>query len=368
MKNTLGNAITLTLFGESHNEKIGAVLDGFTAGIKVDMDFIKECLDKRRPSGKGETKRIENDDFEIISGVFNGYTTGAPICIIISNSNIKSADYEKLACLARPSHADFVAHVKYHGYEDYRGGGHFSGRITAPIVALGSIAIKTLEKLGIKIGCHILKCGEVADSEFSLKNIDEEIDKVNSMLFPVINLNKEKEMQDLIAKVALDNDSIGGIIQTSIINLPVGLGEPWFSSVEGALSNALFGIGAIKGVSFGLGFDFANTRGSKANDEFYCYKGNVLTKTNNNGGINGGITNGMPVVFNCVVKPTPSIALSQDTINMETLENTKIEITGRHDPAIIRRINIVIRAVTALVICDMLAMKYGNDCFLKEKL
>lgn len=363
MKNVLGNNITLTVFGESHGEKIGAVIDGLCPGIKVDENFIKECLSKRRPSGNGETSRIEADNYQIVSGVFNNYTTGAPICILIDNSNVRSKDYESTKDLARPSHVDYVANEKYYGYQDYRGGGHFSGRITASIVATGAIMLKALEKLNIKIATHILRCKDVIDDNFN--DIDKEIEKVNSMPFPVINDNVKPLMEKVILNAAKENDSVGGIIQTVVANLPVGIGEPMFSSLEGELSKALFSIGGIKGVEFGLGFGFALKNGSEANDEFVIKDDKVITNTNNNGGINGGISNGMPIIFNCAVRPTPSISKQQNTINIKTKTNEVIKITGRHDPAIIRRINIVIRCITAFVIADMLVNKYGTDVFLK---
>ena len=365
MRNVLGNNLTVTVFGESHGSHIGAVIDGITAGIKVDENYINDCLAKRRPQGKGETARVEKDNYSIVSGVFNGYTTGSPLCIIIENSNTRSKDYSLIKDLARPSHADYVANVKYNGFNDYRGGGHFSGRITASIVASGAILLQALEKLNIKIGCHIKKCGNVIDKDFN--DFNNEIDKVNSMIFPVID-DVEEQMKQEINNAASNQDSIGGIIQTAITGLPVGLGEPMFSSLEGELSKALFAIGGIKGIEFGLGFNFANVKGSEANDEFSMVDGKVKTITNNNGGINGGISNSMPVVFNVVVRPTPSILKEQNTINMQTKQNEKLVIHGRHDPAIIRRINIVIRCMCAFVISDMLITKYGQDIFLKESL
>lgn len=364
MKNVLGNNITLTIFGESHGPYIGAVIDGLCAGVIIDFNFINNCLAKRRPQAKIETARVEEDNFEIVSGVFNGFSTGSPICILIANKNIKSADYESIKNLARPSHVDYVCNEKYHGYFDYRGGGHFSGRITASIVASGAIMLKALESLNIKIASHILKCGNVYDNDF--KDFDNEIDKINSSNFPVINDNIVEPIKQEIDKAASNNDSIGGIIQTAIINLPVGIGEPLFSTLEGELSKALFAIGGIKGVEFGLGFDFANHYGSEVNDEFVISNDKVITKTNNNGGINGGISNGMPLVFNCAIRPTPSISKEQHTIDMKNKTNTSITINGRHDPAIIRRINIVITCISAFVIADMLVSKYGTDVFLKK--
>ena len=365
MKNIIGNNLTLTLFGESHGSKIGVVIDGLTPGIKIDYDFINQCLEKRRPKGSLETSRVEKDNFEIVSGVFNGFTTGSSLAILVDNENIKSKDYESIKDLARPSHVDYVANVKYHGYQDYRGGGHFSGRITAPLVIAGAILIKALEKFNIKIASHIKQVGNVKDVDFC--NIENEVDRLNEMDFPVIS-NVKEQMENEI-KLAHENlDSVGGIIQTAIINLPVGLGEPLFSSLDSEISRAMFSIGAIKGIEFGSGFNFANLKGSEANDEFIIQNNKVITKTNHNGGINGGISNGMPIIFNVVVKPTPSIYKIQNTIDMNKMENTTITINGRHDPAIVRRINIVVKAMSAFVIADMLITKYGVDVFNKDKL
>ena len=361
MRNTIGNNLTLTIFGESHGEAIGAVLDGVTPGMKVDYDFIDKQLAKRRPNGKTDTARIEKDDYKIISGVFNGYTTGSPICMIIPNVDVKSKDYEELRGIARPSHADYVANVKYDGFEDYRGGGNFSGRITASIVGLGAILLKALEEKGIKIKTHILQVGDVKDSDF--KDIEKEIKIIDNKNIPVID-DIEGRIEEEILKVKSEKDSIGGIIQTAILNLPVGLGEPWFSSFEGEIARAAFAIGGIKGIEFGKGFGFASLKGSSANDEFVMKDGKVETKTNNNGGVNGGITNGMPVIFNACVKPTPSIGKVQNTVNFKTKENTTLELNGRHDPAIIRRICVVMDSLVAIVVCDMLAIKYGEK-FLK---
>lgn len=361
MRNTIGNNLTLTIFGESHGEAIGAILDGVTPGIKVDYGFIDKQLAKRRPNGKTDTARIEKDDYKIISGVFNGYTTGSPICMIIPNVDVKSKDYEELRDIARPSHADYVASVKYDGFEDYRGGGHFSGRITASIVGLGAILLKALEEKGIKIKTHILQVGDVKDSDF--KDIEKEIKIIDNKNIPVID-DIEGRIEEEILKVKSEKDSIGGIIQTAILNLPIGLGEPWFSSFEGEIARAAFAIGGIKGIEFGKGFGFASLKGSSANDEFVMKDGKVETKTNNNGGVNGGITNGMPVIFNVCVKPTPSIGKVQNTVNFKTKENTTLELNGRHDPAIIRRICVVMDSLVAIVVCDMLAIKYGEK-FLK---
>ena len=360
MKNTFGQSVSVTLFGESHGEAIGAVIDGIAPGVEVDASFIEAQLSKRRPQGKTDTPRVEKDNFQILSGVFNGKTTGTPIAIVIPNENTKSKDYNY--GVARPSHADYTAYMKYHGYEDYRGGGHFSGRITAALVASGAIAISALKKLGINIGTHILRCGEVSDRAFDC--CENDVLDLQDKAFPVLS-DCEDKMTAEIMKARESLDSIGGVIETAITGVPAGVGEPWFDSVESILSHALFSIGGIKGVEFGLGFGFADVSGKEGNDSFAMENGKVVTKTNNNGGINGGITNGMPIIFKSAVKPTPSIAQTQGTVNFLKGENTDLEIKGRHDPAIIRRICVVVDSVCALTVCDLLASRYGTDIFLK---
>lgn len=362
MKNTFGQSVSVTVFGESHGQAIGAVIDGLAPGIEVDNDFIAYQLSKRRPQGKTDTPRVEMDNYQILSGVFEGKTTGTPICIVIPNENTKSKDYDKTRGIARPSHADYTAYCKYHGYEDYRGGGHFSGRITAALVASGAIALKALEKLNIKIGTHILKCADVSDREF--ENIDTDIDLLSKKSFPVLS-DCQEQMTEKIDEARKQLDSVGGIVQTAISGIPAGVGEPWFDSVESILSHALFSIGGVKGIEFGQGFNFASMKGSQANDQFEIIDDKIATKTNNNGGINGGITNGMPILFNLAVKPTPSIAKEQQTVDFISKENTLLNIEGRHDPAIIRRVCVVVDSVCALAICDMLAQRYGTDVFLK---
>lgn len=356
MSNTLGNSLKLTLFGESHGPYVGVVLDGLTPGIKIDEDLIREALNKRRPKSNLDTKRKEVDDFKIISGVFNSYSTGEPICLIIPNEDVKSSDYN--GDIPRPSHSDYAAYVASNGYFDYRGGGHFSGRLTAPIVAIGAILIKALEDKGIKIGTHILKLGKVNDSSFS--NFEKEMELLKNKDLALID-NLDQEVEEEILKAKNDLDSIGGILQTAVINLPAGLGSPWFNSLEGKISNAMFSIGGVKGIEFGKGFEFASGYGSTLNDQFVYEDNKVKTLTNNNGGINGGLSNGMPVIFNLAVKPTPSIAKKQQSINLKTKENVDLEIKGRHDPAIIKRLPIVINSILAIVLADELLTKYGKD-------
>ena len=359
MKNTLGTSVSVTLFGESHGEAIGAVIDGLAPGIEIDTDFINAQLDKRKPKGRISTSRKEDDGFSIVSGVFNGRTTGTPICILIPNANTKSGDYEKTKNLPRPGHADYTAQCKYHGFQDYRGGGHFSGRITAALVAAGAIAISALRAKGITIGSHIKECAGICDRGF--ENIPEDIEYLNNIDFAVLNHECFGSMTEAVTKAAEDGDSVGGILETAVYGLPAGVGEPWFDTFEGIMAHALFSVPAIKGVQFGAGFDFARMRGSQANDSFCMENDKVCTITNNNGGINGGITNGMPVVFSCAVKPTPSIYKEQNTVDMNLGENASLQIQGRHDPAIIHRARVVVDSMTALVVCDMLAQRFGTD-------
>lgn len=359
MKNTFGNNISITLFGESHGEAIGAVLDGLPAGIDVNEAFISHQLDLRRPVGKISTPRQEKDEFKILSGVFNSKTTGTAMCITIPNENTHSKDYSKSYGKARPGHADFTAFSKYNGYEDYRGGGHFSGRITAGLVAAGAVCIDTLKKKNIFIGTHIKKCAGVQDAEFG--DMKEDIKTLSNKTFAVLDDAKGEEMVKNIEAASATGDSVGGVLETIVVGLPAGIGEPWFDSMEGVLSHALFSIPAIKGVEFGAGFSCADMLGSEMNDSFEYENGEVITETNNNGGINGGITNGMPVLFSCAVKPTPSISKEQKTIDFINKENTILSTTGRHDPCIVHRARVVVDSVTAIVLCDLLAQKYGTD-------
>ena len=359
MKNSFGNSVTVTLFGESHGAQIGAVIDGLAPGIDVDHDYIAEKLTLRRPAGLLSTARSEQDEFCIASGVFEGKTPGAPLCILIPNKDTRSKDYGAIRKLARPGHADYTAYCKYHGFEDYRGGGHFSGRITAPLVAAGAIVQKALEQKGIWIGTHILRCGTLQDCAFS--DIPNEIQQLGKKEFPVLDPAAAEAMQEAILAARKDCDSIGGVLQTAVTGLPAGVGEPWFDTVESVLAHVLFSVPAVKGVEFGDGFALAHMRGSEANDPFRMEQGAVRTVTNRNGGINGGITNGMSLLFQCAIKPTPSIAKLQKTVDFAAKEDSDILIEGRHDPAIFHRARVVIDSVTALALCDLLALRYGTD-------
>ncbi len=359
MKNTFGNNVSVTLFGESHGAAIGAVIDGLPAGVEVNEAFITHQLDLRRPFGKISTPRQEADKFNIVSGVFNGKTTGTPICIVIPNENTRSGDYAKNYGKARPGHADYTAYVKYNGAEDYRGGGHFSGRVTAGLVAVGAVAVDLLSKKGISIGTHIKKCAGVTDDSFS--DFEADIKFLSDAKFPVLNNNAKDKMISAIEKASSEGDSVGGILETVVTGVPAGVGEPWFDSVESMLSHALFSIPAVKGVEFGAGFGCADMYGSEMNDRFRFENGVVTAETNNNGGINGGISNGMPLVFSCAVKPTPSISKAQNTIDFLNGEDVSLNVTGRHDPCIVHRARVVVDSIVAITICDLLSQKFGTD-------
>ena len=371
MQSVIGNSIKLSLFGESHGNMIGVVIDGLAPGIKLDTKFIQEQLDKRKPKGKISTQRHEEDDFKIVSGYFNGYTTGTPLCIMIENKAQKSKDYEKTRDLMRPSHADYTAEKKYLGYQDFRGGGHFSGRITAPLVAVGAICIQILREKGIVLGTHILKCKDEEDRNFSLdgEELKKEIEIVNKRYFPVFDDKKKESMKRIIEEAGKNLNSVGGILETAVIGVPSGVGEPYFNSIESVLSHLLFSIPAVKGVEFGAGFSIADMFGSEANDSFYYNENReVKTKSNNNGGINGGISNGMPIIIKTAIKPTPSIYREQESIDISKHENIKFNIEGRHDPAIIHRARVVVDSVVAFGILDLLCMRYGYMFMRKEEI
>lgn len=356
MKNTFGNVLTLTLFGESHGETIGVVLDGLTPGLGIDMDFILHQLMLRRPAGNISTNRVEHDNFQIISGMKDGKTTGTPLCVLIENEDVNKSDYTNIA---RPSHADFTANCKYNGFADLSGGGHLSGRLTAPIVAAGAILIDALKKKNIFIGTHIKSCKDVCDRDFA--DYLEDIKAVNEKTFPVLDSNAEYEMIGLIESAKENGDSVGGVLETVVFGMPCGVGEPWFDTLEGMLSHAIFSIPAVKGVEFGAGFDICNKFGSQANDEIYSENGRVYTKTNNSGGICGGISNGMPVVIKTAIKPTPTIFKEQNTIELNTNKNVKFTPQGRHDPFIAHRARVVADSLVAITLADALMMRFGTD-------
>lgn len=356
MSSIWGNKIKVSIFGESHGAAIGAVIDGLPSGVEIDEEAIAAEMKRRAASSNPlATPRKEADEVAIVSGYFDGKTTGTPLTGIIKNGNTRSKDYAKTKDLMRPGHADYSGWMRYDGFQDYRGGGHFSGRLTAPLVFAGAVAKAALLKLvpEVKIGSRILSIGSVCD-ERVLEPWEYEGLRYENPLFHVCTPELEEAMKAAILDAVKDHDSVGGVIEGYVTGMPAGVGDPFFDSVESRLSALLFSVPAVKGVEFGLGFDIASLRGSAANDPFYMEGEAVKTTTNNNGGINGGITNGMPIVYRAAFKPTPSVALRQKTVNMDTKENAEIEIEGRHDPCIVLRACPVIEAVTALCLLDFL--------------
>lgn len=352
MSATWGNKLKMTVFGESHSAGIGVVLDGVPAGVKLDLDFIKSEMARRAPNG-GEfsTPRKEGDEFEILCGVMDGVAEGTPICAVIRNTNTKSSDYSQLKDIMRPSHADYGYRVKYDGNNDYRGGGASSGRLTAPIVFAGAVAKQLLEAKGIEVVSHISSIGKVKDKKFGVSITTEEINALRGAVLPLLDKSKEEEIRRVIAEARADGDSVGGVIECAVTGVKAGLGDPMFDSIESVLSSLLFSVPAVKGVEFGSGYAMTEERGSVVNDSWYFDEnGRINTRTNNNGGVLGGITTGMPVVFNVAVKPTASIFKEQDTVNVAAGENVKLSLKGRHDPCIVVRALPVIEAVAALAV------------------
>ncbi len=342
----------VSLFGESHGKLVGTLIEGCPPGIPISEDYIQKELDKRKPGlSLYVSQRKEEDKIEILSGIFNGYTTGAPITMVVWNKDVDSSAYEKIRYIPRPGHADYVSYVKYRGFNDYRGGGIFSGRITAGLVMAGAIAKKLLAMHNIEIYSYVKSIGTIEAPQVSLDEIKENVYK-SPVRCP--HIETSNKMEDYIKSIMKEGDSIGGIIETIVLNVPVGLGEPPIDTLDGDISKAMFIIPAIKGIEFGAGFKLAKMRGSEANDAFILYNNNVRTLTNNAGGINGGISNGMPIIFRVAVKPTSSIRKKQKTVNLLKMEETEIIIEGRHDPCIVIRAVPVVESVTAIVIADHL--------------
>lgn len=360
MRSTIGKNFSLTIFGESHGPAVGFVLDGLPAGIRIDTDRIRVELDKRKPQGRISTQRHEADEFTFLSGFYNGCTTGTPLTFVIENKSQHSRDYDKMKYLPRPSHADFTAFAKYGGYQDARGGGHFSGRITTGLVAAGAIFEQILASHGIHIGTHIARCKAICDRPFDWTDPLRDVDQLDSPNFPVLDEQAAADMQKLIEQMQAQGDSVGAVLETAVLGMPAGIGEPMFHTIESELSALLWGIPALKGVQFGTGFGFADLCGSEANDAITGLEdGRLVTRTNHNGGVNGGISNGMPIVFSTVIKPTPSIFQPQDTIDLKTGQPAKLLIEGRHDPAIFHRARCVVDAVTAIALCDLMMSRFG---------
>lgn len=356
MSSTYGDKIKISVFGESHGNGIGVVIDGLPAGIKIDIDKVLVQMARRAPGkDKTATPRLEKDFPNVLSGMLDNTLTGAPLCAVIENTNTRSGDYSNLLSCPRPGHSDYAAFVKYNGANDIRGGGHFSGRITAPIVFAGAVCRQILEQKGIKIAAHIASIGNVNDERFNPVEIEDSlIEKLNLSAFALIDDSAEQKMRDEVEKARASLDSVGGTIECAVTGIEAGIGDPMFDGVEGVIAKAVFGVPAIKGIEFGKGFELAKMRGSQSNDPFRYKDGKVVTETNNMGGILGGITNGMPVVFRAAVKPTPSISQKQKTVDLQKKENAELEIHGRHDPCIVPRAVPVIEAVTAIAIINMM--------------
>lgn len=349
-----GKNIKISVFGQSHSNAIGCVIDGLPAGIKIDMQKTEAFMARRAPGSNAySTERKEADSVQILSGLADGYTCSAPLCAVIQNSDTKSKDYSELKIKPRPSHADYPYFIKSNGFNDINGGGHSSGRLTAPICFAGGLAMQILESQNIQIKAHIASVNGICDdgfNEVSVQNVN-----ISDKEFPVINDEQGKKMKDAILRAKNNGDSVGGIIECAVIGMPQGKGDPMFDGIENRLSSNIFGIPAVKGIEFGCGFDFAQMYGSNANDEFaFDENGNIVTLTNNNGGILGGMTTGMPIIFRVVIKPTPSIAKVQNTVNLLTKQNDTLQITGRHDPCIVPRAVPAVEAVCAVTMLDFI--------------
>lgn len=356
MSSVIGDKIKLSIFGESHGEAIGCVIDVLPAGIKIDMNAVYKDMQRRAPGkDKTATPRLEKDIPHILSGMLDNVTTGAPLAMVIENTNTKSGDYSNLMTVPRPGHSDYPAYVKYGGNNDIRGGGHFSGRLTAPLVFAGSVAKQILSQKGVTIGAHIKQIGSVCDAVSDLNKTDKSLlDTLSSSTFSLIDETREQAMRDEIEKARLSLDSVGGIIECFAVGLPVGLGGNMFDTVEGKLASILFGVPAVKGVEFGIGFGFADKRASEVNDQYEIKNGRVATLSNNNGGVLGGMTDGAPLSVSVAIKPTPSIAKKQKSVNLLTMENAELEIHGRHDPCIVVRAVPVIECAVALGLLDLM--------------
>ena len=354
MSCNFGNNIKITIFGQSHSEAIGVVIDGLPAGFKIDTEKTAAFMARRAP-GRNDlsTPRKEADEVKILSGVVDNVTCGAPLCAVIENTNTRSGDYDKLRLLPRPSHSDFAAMMKHNGFNDIRGGGNFSGRLTAPLCFAGAVCMQMLEEKGIRIGAHISSIGKADNERFNPVTVGAaDFDALLSKSFPVINDKQGELMRKEIYDAKGSGDSVGGTIECAIVGMPVGIGDPIFDGIENRLACAIFGIPAIKGIEFGAGFESARMLGSENNDDFTNDNGKIKTATNNHGGILGGISSGMPIVFRCAIKPTPSIGIEQQSVNTETGEEEKLVIGGRHDPCIVPRAVPCIEAAAAVVIAD----------------
>ena len=355
MSCSFGSKFKITVFGQSHSDCIGVVIDGVPAGLHPDMDAILAFLRRRAPGqGAHTTARKETDAPQILSGIVDGVTCGAPLCAVIQNENRRSGDYDALKNLPRPGHADFTAFEKFDGYADTRGGGNFSGRLTAPLCFAGAIAKQILAKSGITIGAHISRLAKIDDAPFDPVGIDAKTFKqIAEKDFPVLRDDVKDAMLTAIAAAKEDGDSVGGVIECAAVGLPVGWGEPIFDGAESIIAHLVFGIPAVKGIEFGSGFAGADLRGSENNDAFTVKNGEITTKTNCHGGILGGITSGQPLIFRAAIKPTPSIAKAQTTVHLQTLQEETITIGGRHDPCIVPRAVPCMEAAMAIALLNL---------------
>ena len=354
-----GKVIHINIFGESHGEAIGIVINNLPAGLTLDKERISHALYKRRPKSNLSTPRQEKDEYKIISGFFNNKTTGTPLTIIIPNEDTRSRDYTPE--ILRPSHADYTSYIKYDNNHDFRGSGHFSGRITTPLVILGAICEQILESKGIYIGSHIYSIKNEKSIEFCDSSLNKEtLKSLNSSDFPVLDSKIIDKFKAQILEAKDCKDSVGGIIETAIVGLNPGYGDPFFESIESVLSHLLFSVPAVKGIEFGKGFDITTLFGSESNDSFILENGTIKTSTNNSGGIQGGISNGMPITFKSAIKPTASIGKAQKTVNIDKMEEVVLELVGRHDPAIVHRVIHVINAITNYAILELIVRKEGT--------
>ena len=356
MSSIVGENIKVSVFGQSHSKAIGVVIDGLPAGLTIDMEELKAFMKRRAPGGKAyATARKEADVPEFLSGLVENTTCGAPLCAVIHNKDTRSSDYENLKNIPRPGHADYPAQIKFQGFQDVAGGGHFSGRLTAPLCVAGNICMQALRERGIQVAAHIYRIAHVQDRPANLTDLTQaELLKVREKEFPVLEDEKGEKMRQAIAQAKDELDSVGGIIECVITGVPAGVGSPMFAGVENRLAAAAFGVPAVKGIEFGNGFGCANLRGSQNNDSYEIQEGRVVTKTNHSGGVLGGISTGMPIVFRVAIKPTSSIAQEQDSIRLREMENAKLVVKGRHDPCIVPRAVPCVEAVAALTIYDML--------------
>ena len=358
MSSTYGDNLKLSIFGQSHGNAIGMTLDGIPAGLPVDLEELQKFLNRRAPGQNDfSTSRREEDAPEFLAGIVNGYTCGAPIAAIIHNRNTRSGDYENLKDCPRPGHADYTAQIKYNGFQDVAGGGHFSGRLTAPQCIAGGLCKQWLRKSGIEIAAHINVIAGISDEPLYLDWINPDFSLIQGD-FPVLNPDAGVKMREAIAAAKADGDSVGGVIECMVTGLPAGIGEPMFGGMESKIAQIIYGIPAVKGLDFGSGFTGSYLRGSQNNDAYIIENGNVSTQSNNSGGILGGITTGMPLVFSVAVKPTPSISKAQQSISLSKREEQQLQIKGRHDPCIVPRAVPVVEAAAAIAVFDAYLSNY----------